>query len=207
MTTQAPILRNDASAIYKALLAAQEEIEAITKDADNPFFDSTYTTLLATINGCKKILNKNGILVVQSPQFVFDRATDTYISVLDTSLIHAETGETITGRMKLSPVKNDPQSLGSAITYAKRYSLQAMLFMATDDDDGNSASGSKPSKFAPVDRPPKPTDLMDVCPIHNQPMTTKFSEKKNTWYSFHKENDQYCFGRPNIKSQSKRKSS
>jgi hypothetical protein len=70
--------------------------------------------------------------------------------LIDTHLLHVS-GEFISGQLKMKPVKNDPQGIGSCITYARRYALAAMVGIYQTDDDGNAASGNgTEDKKAPV---------------------------------------------------------
>lgn len=115
------------------LLSAQMEIEAVSKDAKNPYFKSDYATLEATIVACRETLNKYGFVILQPIE------SDSEGVYVCTTLIH-KTGGVISSRMRIeSKVKNDPQAQGSAITYARRYSLQALLCMNAKDDDGEKA--------------------------------------------------------------------
>lgn len=121
------------SEFYEDLLKAQQEIEKVDKDAVNPFFKSDYTTLNATIQACKSALNKNNIIVLQP---IESDENGVYVS---TTLIHTS-GESLTSKMTIREAKNnDPQAQGSAITYARRYSLKSMLCMSDEDDDGEKA--------------------------------------------------------------------
>lgn len=119
--------------IAKALVEAQKEIGAATKEAVNPFFHSKYADLGSVMEACKEALNKNGISVLQ-PVGVTEHGGE----YVETILLH-ESGEFISDRMKITMVKQDPQSQGSAITYARRYALQSMVFIPAEDDDANSA--------------------------------------------------------------------
>jgi len=127
--------------IATALVAAQKAIKPAIKDAKNAAFKrpgesdgSRYADLASVWDACREALTENGIAVVQVPNF---DGNDVW---LETTLLHTS-GETITGRYPLRPTKNDPQGYGSALTYARRYSLAAMIgVVADDDDDGNSAS-------------------------------------------------------------------
>jgi hypothetical protein len=116
--------------IYSAVLKAQKEITHAVKDAKNPHFKSKYATLESVIDAVKKPLNDNGILVVH--------ATSSEL-ILTTSLIHAESGESISSSVPLLMSKQDMQQLGSSETYSKRYNLTALLNLPTEDDDGNAA--------------------------------------------------------------------
>lgn len=115
------------------LLKAQREIEGVDKDGKNPFFNSDYTTLNATIFACKKILNENNFIVLQPMD------SDENGVYVCTTLIHIS-GEKITSKMRINQAKsNDPQAQGSAITYARRYSLKSILTMTDADDDAEKA--------------------------------------------------------------------
>lgn len=117
--------------ITKALLGFQKVVSKIKKDAKNPFFKSDYATLSNILEGIKDPLIENGLTFVQFPDGV---------NGLTTRLMH-ESGEWMEATYSMTPAKNDPQGLGSAITYQRRYSLGAVLGLNIDvDDDGNAAS-------------------------------------------------------------------
>lgn len=138
------IFSENISNITTALASFQEEMKNTPVTADNPFYKSKYTPLDEIIDRAKPILAKNGLSVVQSPCCL-----NGDIGVI-TTIFH-KSGEYIQSEpFYLKPVKNDPQQAGGAITYARRYSLAAMLNIASDpDDDGNEASG-KTSKAPKV---------------------------------------------------------
>lgn len=128
-----------------ALAKFNAEVNSIPKDAKNPFFKSEYVTLDSLIIATRGILQENGLSVLQFP---VDK--DGCVGV-QTLLIH-ESGEYIESQpFYLKPAKNDPQAYGSAITYARRYSYQAILNLnCGEDDDGNAATfgDNKPTKKA-----------------------------------------------------------
>ena len=113
-------------------LKAQKEIESAKKNAENPFFKSNYADLNAVINSIKKSLNDANISVLQPI------GHDEQGNYVETILIHSS-GEYFSGQMIITPIKTDPQAEGSAITYARRYGLQSMLFLPAEDDDGETA--------------------------------------------------------------------
>ena len=122
--------------IYKKLLEIQRKNITVEKDGTNPHFRSTYVTLNEVLEKIKKPLNDAGIVIIQTPELdglatiLCDTEDDTFIKS-----IVPYTGAT------------DMQKLGGAITYARRYSLLAMLGLEDEDDDGNTAS--KPAKKTP----------------------------------------------------------
>lgn len=119
--------------LAKALVKAQAEIGAAAKKSANPFFKSKYADLSEVIEAVKEPLNKNGIAFLQ----IVDESESG--AVVETTLIH-ESGEFLSGRTPVLTSKpNDPQAMGSAITYSKRYGLQAILGLPTEDDDGERA--------------------------------------------------------------------
>ena len=124
-----------------ALSKAQAEMETAKKDSANPFFKSKYADLASVWDACRGPLGKYGLSVCQMPE-----TTDAGI-VVNTILMHSS-GEWISSELRMRPVKDDPQGLGSAITYARRYALAAAVGIAPEDDDGNQASGkSAKSEF------------------------------------------------------------
>lgn len=132
MTTSQTIIK-----IAPALLKAQKTIGAAKKDAKNPFFKSSYADLGAVMEACKEALNENGITVLQPV------GRDEFGAYVETMLLH-ESGEFITDRMPVvAKSQNDPQAQGSAVTYARRYSLQSMVFIPAEDDDAERATNHR----------------------------------------------------------------
>jgi hypothetical protein len=119
-----------------ALLKAQKKIGAAVKGNANPFFKSKYADLGAVMEACKEAFNEAGITVLQPV------SSDGTKHFVQTILIH-ESGEFISDSMMLELGKTDMQQLGSAITYARRYSLQSMGFIPAEDDDGEAAMNRK----------------------------------------------------------------
>jgi hypothetical protein len=119
--------------IIPAFIAAKKDMGPLKKGANNPFFKSKYADLGSVIDVSEDALLENGIATLQSPG-----GDGNNISV--TTLFAHVSGEWIQGHLVLAPVKNDPQAAGSAITYARRYALQAMCNLAAEDDDGTAAT-------------------------------------------------------------------
>src|SRR3990167_8044567 len=122
-----------------ALSKAQSEIKGAIRDSENPFFNSRYADLAAVWDACRAPLTANGLSVVQT----LLPTTDTGAIPVETILLHSS-GQWISGVLTVTPVKSDPQAMGSAITYARRYALSAIVGVAPEDDDGNAAS--KPTR-------------------------------------------------------------
>ena len=142
--------------LAKALSNFQGKMTAVKKDAINPFYKSKYATLDTIWEAIRKPLSENGLSVAQTMNLTPDSK-----SVLETTLYHTS-GEWISGTQLVNPVKDDPQSLGSAISYARRYSLSAILGIVADEDgDGNVATKSETKpKIKDESKPPeKPIQL------------------------------------------------
>ena len=122
--------------IAAALAMAQAEMRPAVTDKTNPFFKASYADLASVWESCRGPLSKNGISVVQVPTLCGGKL------VLITMLLHSS-GQYIRGEYPVVPLKTDPQGIGSALTYARRYSLASMVGICTDDDDGETAQGRK----------------------------------------------------------------
>ena len=122
-----------------ALAKAQGDLKGAKKDSKNPFFHSSYADLASVWDACREPLSKNGLSVVQTTDWVVG---EEHCLLLLTTLLHSS-GQWITGKLLIKPVKDDPQGLGSAITYARRYALSAIVGIAAEDDDAESAMGRK----------------------------------------------------------------
>jgi len=120
--------------ISDALSKVQGEIEDATKDSQNPHFKSSFASLASVYEACRKLLAKNGIAVIQSP------STTDNGSVRITTMLAHKSGQYFSDEFDLTPKDKSPQSLGSCVTYGRRYSLMAMVGIAQDDDDGQAAS-------------------------------------------------------------------
>jgi hypothetical protein len=120
--------------IATALVKAQRDFAPALKTSTNPHFRSRYADLAACVEAVIDALNANGIAMIQ-------RTHDSDNGVAVETLFVHESGETITGGILHVPAaKHDPQGYGSALTYARRYSLMAACGIAPEDDDANAAS-------------------------------------------------------------------
>ena len=139
-----------------ALVKAQSELESAKKDSDNPFFKSKYADLASVWDACRDALTKNGLAVVQP----FDNDENGGV-IVETMLIHSS-GQWLMGSLTLRPVKADPQGIGSAITYGRRYSLAAIVGVIQTDDDAEQAMGRNDKTAT---RRPVPTPIVKTKPV------------------------------------------
>lgn len=123
-----------------ALSKAQGELKHAAKSAENPFFKSHYADLAGVTDACRGVLAKNGLSVIHGAE-----STDGLMVTVTCRLMH-KSGQWIETALALKPTKSDPQGMGSAITYARRYTLAAIVGVATEDDDGNAASAPVPER-------------------------------------------------------------
>lgn len=142
------------AAISPALVAALGEIEGAAKKATNPHFKSKYANLEAVIDASRDTLTKHGLTVLQGPGSCSHGCV-----AVTTRIVHAS-GEWIESTLEIPLGKADPQGTGSAISYARRYSLMAMLNMPAVDDDGEAAqrrpNGDSPPEYRKPDLGPAP---------------------------------------------------
>jgi hypothetical protein len=138
-----------------ALLAFQQEAPGLVMDATNPHFRNKYASLDGIMAKVRPVLNKHGLVLTQIPSFVMD-GSGGVVPALTTRLTHAESGEHIEDKMLLLLDKQNSQGLGSALTYARRYSITAFLALVGDeDDDGQAASTPSPRAQSSSSRSPQ----------------------------------------------------
>jgi hypothetical protein len=126
------------AALAASMAKAQASIEGATKDKTNPHFRSNYADLSSVVAAIKRPLADNGLCYTQ----VLHEA-ETAVKV-ETIIIHSS-GEWLSNGVFAVPVdKNNAQGYGSALTYARRYSLSAAFGVTADDDDGNAAAKASP---------------------------------------------------------------
>lgn len=135
--------------IASALVKAQKAFGPALKTSTNPHFRNKYAALDACIEAVIDALNDNGIMLMQQTHLCEDGV------IVETIFIH-ESGETMSGgKLHVPAAKQDPQGYGSALTYAKRYSLQSACGIAPEDDDGAHGTKSVQQKQA-APAAPKP---------------------------------------------------
>jgi len=144
---------NTFNKVAAALVKAQKEFGPALKSSTNPHFKNRYADLAACVEAVVDALNNNGIALTQRVSS-YDSGV-----IVETVFIH-ESGEVINcGQLQVPATKQDAQGYGSALTYARRYSLMAACGIAPEDDDGNAAS-RRPS--APAQPIPDITDHLSA---------------------------------------------
>lgn len=134
-----------------ALAKAQSEMHGAKKDTPNPFLKSKYADLASCWDACRDPLTKNGLSVIQTT-----RVTDNGNTILITTLAHIS-GEWVSGELPLKTAKDDMQSLGSSLTYCRRYGLTSIIGLTQEDDDAHAATNPKPSQAFQVRPTPQVT--------------------------------------------------
>lgn len=190
-----------------ALAIAQAEVKNAVRGEENSEFHSSYADLAAVWDACRQALGKNGLSVLQFTGISAEGAP-----VLFTTLLH-RSGQAITGTtpIYLPPTErtnkegktvqtNMSQAFGSAITYVRRYALAAMVGVATEDDDANSANGddqkqkaqthsqqaSKPDEPATEPQKAKIVAMAKTVGYKSDKMAQFFAENKMAWDSLTK---------------------
>lgn len=124
--------------IASALVKAQKQFSPALKTSSNPHFKSRYADLSACVEAVIDGLSANGIFLSQPQHECADGV------IVETIFLH-ESGEMFSaGKLHVPAAKQDPQGYGSALTYARRYSLMAACGIAPEDDDGNAAQRNQP---------------------------------------------------------------
>jgi len=170
--------------LTEALCNAQARIEGAKEDATNPFFKSKYADLSSIWRACKKPLCENGLAIFQTIENGGDKI------YLVTTLAHTS-GQWMRSYMPVIMTKQDPQSVGSAVTYSRRYALSAMVGVCPADDDAEAAMQPIRKPSMPViskaqveeleallkGRPQLANELLDWADVDdiNQIPCTKFS--------------------------------
>lgn len=132
-----------------ALAKAQGQLEGAKKSSSNPFFKSKYADLAECWNTCREALTANEISVIQMPEEINENGRLN----ITTMLAHSS-GQYISSTLTMTVTKLDPQAIGSAITYGRRYALAAMVGLAQEDDDGEKAMARQEKKDKkPVESP------------------------------------------------------
>lgn len=127
-----------------ALSKAQGEIESAKKDVTNTFFKSKYADLASVVEAIRVPLAKHGLSYIQMSHDHDNAAS------IETIIMHSSGEWVSTGKTTVPVSKVDAQGFGSAMTYARRYSLSAAFGVAPEEDDGNAAAKAKPESAKSV---------------------------------------------------------
>lgn len=145
--------------IMAAILAVQKDVDHVEKGSTNPHFGNTYADLNTFLHALRGPMAEHGIVMTQGPGMENGHVT------VDTLLYHTESGEWLRDRAAAPMQKDDPQGVGSAITYLRRYSLAALFAVPQEDDDGNAASQTPKRNGRESSRPPaKSAGNAPTCP-------------------------------------------
>jgi hypothetical protein len=153
--------------IASALVKAQKEFGPALKSSTNPAFRSRYADLSACVEAVIDALNNNDIFMMQ-PTHECDNGV-----IVETIFIHSSGEQISSGKLHVPATKHDAQGYGSALTYARRYSLMTACGIAPEDDDGNSAAKPKAAPAKPVAQP--------AAPAKASPPPAKIEGKEGPW--------------------------
>ncbi|MFC0282424.1 ERF family protein [Camelimonas abortus] len=152
----------DISAWAPAFVEAQKAMGDVIKTKRNDHFKSKYAELADVIDAVQGALNANGFSIIQP---VSTEAGGSVVRI--TTMLMHKSGQWVRSTLSLRPVKPDPQGVGSAITYGRRYGLMAMTGVAPEDDDGNAASG-RDGRSQPMQTPPAPNAAATAAEIERE---------------------------------------
>lgn len=126
--------------LFSALSKLQGDLEPAKKDTSNPFFKSKYADLESCWAVVRTLMKANGLSLIQLPEVSDNK-------VIIKSILGHSSGQFIENSLSMIPKDTTPQSVGSAITYGRRYAMSAMLGISAEDDDGNGAQGKSKEIF------------------------------------------------------------
>lgn len=157
---------NNIDELAKALAKAQGEMSGVKKGKTNPHFKTTYADLASAIAATREAFSENGLSFVQLTN---SEPGSVDVSIV-TRLMH-ESGQWIESVLNVRATQQTPQGLGSAITYGRRYSLMAMVGIAPEDDDGETASQKPPQtdKSSKQDKMNTAKNLPGITTANNLP--------------------------------------
>lgn len=130
--------------LAKALVQALSEISGVAKGKTNPAFKSKYVDLSSVLDAIRPVFANHGLAVTQETSPSEDGV------IVETVVLHFSGEERRFGKLYIPANKRDAQGAGSALTYARRYSLMTAFGVPAEDDDGNAAARFTPPKAEPV---------------------------------------------------------
>lgn len=162
--------------LFKAFVAAQAELKNAAFDKVNPHFKSKYATLAGMRDGIAPVLTKHGLAVIQGTSC---EGTD---AAVDTRLVHTS-GQWIESRYPFQIDK--PQQMGSAVTYARRYSLAAICGIASEEDDDGNAATASPAKPPLMGKAESRPEYTKISAGIKQITETGTTDDLRAWYKSH----------------------
>ncbi|HEX8783504.1 MAG TPA: ERF family protein, partial [Steroidobacteraceae bacterium] len=135
-------------ALAAALANAQGQMEGATKASENPFYKHKYADLASVWGACRDPLANNGLAIIQTATVAPPEIRENVVlsaAVTVTTLLAHNSGQWIEDELRMWPKENTPQAIGTCISYARRYSLAAMVGVYQEDDDAEHAMGRGPS--------------------------------------------------------------
>ncbi len=172
--------------ISAALVAMQGEAQHANFDSKNPHFKSKYASLAEIIDTVKPILAKHELAVIQLPAY-----REGIGHMLCTRILH-KSGQWIEEEMRLNPIKDDPQGLGSSLTYSRRYSIPGVAMIASEeDDDGNAASHGPNVTPVQAKAVTKDQVIKHLNSLHSEDDIRKFFPSAITRLGFMKGSNEY----------------
>jgi hypothetical protein len=164
--------------LLQKLSKVKAKMGAVAKTSDNPYFKSKYADLNSHLEAIEPLLQENGLFLTQPCEIVGGK------NVVSTRVYDVETGESISSSLELLVKDVDMQKLGSAVTYARRYTLSAIFGMKAEDDDANVVSGKvtqkQPSSFITKVK----TELQPISAVENVTVSHSSPPAKTTMGSF-----------------------
>lgn len=155
----------------------QQEVKKIKKGETNPYFKSKYFDINQLITDLKPLLSKYKLLALQPLTNVDGKMA------LQTTIVDTESAEEISNIVTLTD-NTDPQKMGSAITYFRRYALQSLFFLQAEDDDANKASGKEGKERGTgyLQSPDRPSaeEIKEVAKSKNPTQAKAYGSKKQT---------------------------
>lgn len=171
--------------LITALAKAQGKIQPAIKDKKNPHFKSSYADLSSIWDACRIPLSENGLAVVQT---IENKEKE---PVLVTTLAHSS-GQWMRSEMPIITQKMDPQGIGSALTYYRRYSLASIVGVAPDDDDAEAAQNRnfrkaeevKPPEYITNQQAAQLCEKLMGCPFEYKEKMAEFCKKNKATAHF-----------------------
>lgn len=143
------------SELFRVLTKVQASLSPVKKDGVNLHYKANYATLPAVLEVLMPVLEENGVLLLQVPRPIEPGLVNSVSVGLDTLIVHTESSEWLSFTMTLPLPKVDPQGVGIALAYMRRYSLLTIFSMSTEDGDGNLPQQKSGKSTGPA-KAPKP---------------------------------------------------